>query len=311
MQKIVVTGGAGFVGSHLVDALLNEGHKVIVVDNMTTGRRENLKSQEGNPNLEIIEYDITEPLSLTGVNEIYNLACPASPPQYQMEPLQTLKTNFVGVLNMLELAERNGAKFLQASTSEIYGDPLVHPQVESYWGNVNTIGPRSCYDEGKRIAETLVYEYKKKGVDAKIIRIFNTYGPRMNFDDGRVVSNFVLQALRGEPLTIYGRGDQTRSFCYVSDLVAGIMKVMGKDGFAGPVNLGNPAELSIEDIAKKVIAMTGSKSEIVHKPLPQDDPVRRKPDISLAKNELQWTPKVALDQGLAEIISDFKEKLNI
>ncbi len=309
MAKIVVTGGAGFVGSHLVDALLAEGNKVVVIDNMATGSRENLKGQEGNPNLEIIEHDITNPLDISGVDEIYNLACPASPPQYQLDPIQTLKTNFLGTLNMLELAKKNSATFLQASTSEIYGDPLVHPQVETYWGNVNTIGPRSCYDEGKRVAETLVYEYQKQEVDAKIIRIFNTYGPRMNFDDGRVVSNFVLQALRGEALTIYGNGDQTRSFCYVSDLVEGIKKMMNTKGFSGPVNLGNPSELSVADIAKKIIEMTESTSQIVFKDLPQDDPVRRKPDISLAEKELQWTPTVTLEEGLKMIIEDFKKRL--
>ncbi|MFA6050251.1 MAG: UDP-glucuronic acid decarboxylase family protein [Candidatus Paceibacterota bacterium] len=309
MGKIVVTGGAGFVGSHLVDALLLEGNEVIVIDNMSTGTRENLKHEESNPNLQVIEHDITLPLDLSGIDAIYNLACPASPPHYQADPLQTLKTNFQGVLNMLELAKKNGASFLQASTSEIYGDPLEHPQRESYWGNVNTLGPRSCYDEGKRVAETLVYEYKKLGLDAKIVRIFNTYGPRMNFEDGRVVSNFVLQALRNEPLTVYGKGDQTRSFCYVSDLVSGIKKTMEKENFFGPVNLGNPLELTVEEIGRKIIAMTGSSSELVYKPLPQDDPIRRKPDILLAQTELQWEPKVSLGEGLGKIIDDFKSRL--
>ncbi len=309
MKKIVVTGGAGFVGSHLIDALLNSGNQVVVIDNMTTGSRENLKSQKGNPNLEIIEHDITEPLLLDGIDEIYNLACPASPVSYQADPIATLRTNFLGTLNMLELAKKCGAKFLQASTSEIYGDPLVHPQKEDYLGNVNTVGPRSCYDEGKRVAETLVYEYAKQGLDAKIVRIFNTYGPRMSFDDGRVVSNFVLQALRNEPLTIYGKGDQTRSFCYVSDLVLGLQKMMQTKDFLGPVNLGNPSELSMQDIAGKIIELAGSTSSITYMPLPQDDPLRRKPDIILAQNKLQWTPKVSLEEGLAKIIEDFKNRL--
>jgi UDP-glucuronate decarboxylase len=309
MKKIVVTGGAGFVGSHLVDSLLLEGNEVIVIDNMATGTKDNLLHQESNPRLQVIEHDITEPIDLSGINEIYNLACPASPPHYQADPLQTLKTNFQGVLNILELAKKNNASFLQASTSEIYGDPLEHPQRESYWGNVNTLGPRSCYDEGKRVAETLVYEYKKLGLDAKTVRIFNTYGPRMNFEDGRVVSNFVLQALRNEPLTVYGKGDQTRSFCYVSDLVSGIKKTMEKEDFFGPVNLGNPLELTVEEIGRKIIAMVGSSSELVYKPLPVDDPIRRKPDILLAQTELQWEPKVSLDEGLLKIIDDFKSRL--
>jgi UDP-glucuronate decarboxylase len=278
---------------------------------MATGSRENLKSQEGNTRLEVLDHDITSPIELSGIDEIYNLACPASPKNYQADPIETLKTNFIGTLNMLELARKNNAKFLQASTSEIYGDPLVHPQVEEYWGNVNTVGPRSCYDEGKRVAETLCYEYKNMGVDAKIVRIFNTYGPRMDFEDGRVVSNFVIQALRGEPLTVYGKGDQTRSFCYVSDLVSGLKKAMSTKGFSGPVNIGNPAELQVSEIADKIIALTRSGSNVSYSDLPQDDPLRRKPDITIAKKELQWEPQVSLDEGLQRIIDDFKSRLAI
>jgi len=309
MKKIVVTGGAGFVGSHLVAALLRDGNEVIVVDNMSTGSVDNLKANKDNPKLSILNHDVINPLDMSGVDEIYHLACPASPQHYQADPLQTLRTNFTGTDNMLKLAKDCGAKLLLSSTSEIYGDPEVHPQVESYRGNVNTMGPRSCYDEGKRVAETLAYEYAALGVDAKVVRIFNTYGPSMNLEDGRVVSNFVLQALQNKPLTVYGSGNQSRSFCYVSDLVAGLQKMMETKGFLGPVNLGNPTELSVLDIANKVIEMTGSSSSIEFKDLPIDDPTRRKPDISVAKDKLGWEPKIALEEGLQSIISDFRTRL--
>ena len=308
MKRVLVTGGGGFIGSHLADALIKEGHEVICVDNFFTGRKDNIKHLLDNHRFELIRHDVVEPILLE-VDWVFNLACPASPVHYQYNPVKTVKTNVIGTLNMLGLAKRVKARILQASTSEVYGDPKVHPQTEDYWGHVNPIGIRSCYDEGKRLAETLMMDYhRKSGVDIKIVRIFNTYGPRMAFGDGRVVSNFVLQALKNEPITVYGDGSQTRSFCYVSDMVEGFMGMMRSEGFIGPVNLGNPGEFTIMELAEKVIAATGSKSEIVHKPLPPDDPVQRRPDISLAKKELDWEPKIPLDEGLMATIEDFKAR---
>ncbi len=308
MKRVLVTGGGGFIGSHLADALIKEGHEVICVDNFFTGRKDNIKHLLDNHRFELIRHDVVEPILLE-VDWVFNLACPASPVHYQYNPVKTVKTNVIGTLNMLGLAKRVKARILQASTSEVYGDPKVHPQTEDYWGHVNPIGIRSCYDEGKRLAETLMMDYhRKSGVDIKIVRIFNTYGPRMAFGDGRVVSNFVLQALKNEPITVYGDGSQTRSFCYVSDMVEGFMGMMRNEGFIGPVNLGNPGEFTIMELAEKVIAATGSKSEIVHKPLPPDDPVQRRPDISLAKKELDWEPKIPLDEGLMATIEDFKAR---
>jgi UDP-glucuronate decarboxylase len=305
----LVTGGGGFIGSHLVEALLAQGHEVLCLDNFFTGRKANIAHLLGNPRFELVRHDIVEPILLE-VDQIYNLACPASPVHYQYNPVKTVKTNVLGTLNMLGLAKRVGARILQASTSEVYGDPQVHPQPESYWGNVNPIGLRSCYDEGKRLAETLMMDYhRQNGVDVCIVRIFNTYGPRMALDDGRVISNFVVQALRGEPLTVYGDGSQTRSFCYVSDMVAGLMAAMEAEGLTGPVNLGNPAEFTILELAHKVREMTGSASPIEFRPLPSDDPVRRRPDISLARERLGWQPRVPLEEGLAATIEDFRRRL--
>lgn len=310
MARIVITGGAGFIGSHLCDRLLARGDEVIVLDNLFTGRKDNVIAHRDNPRFEFLRHDVTEPILLEA-DEIYHLACPASPVHYQYNPVKTIKTNVVGTINMLGLTKRLKGKLLLASTSEVYGDPLQHPQTEAYWGNVNPIGLRSCYDEGKRVAETLCVSYRtQNGVDAKIIRIFNTYGPRMLFDDGRVVSNFIVQALTGKDITFYGDGTQTRSFCYVSDLVEGMMRVMDKDGFTGPVNLGNPNELTIKELAERIISLTGARSKIVHKPLPQDDPTRRQPDISLAKRELEWQPSVALEEGLKATIADFEQRLS-
>jgi UDP-glucuronate decarboxylase len=309
MKRILVTGGAGFIGSHLVDKLLARGDDVIVVDNLFTGRKENFFQHRDNPRFEFIRHDIVEPL-LLDVEEVYHLACPASPIHYQNNPIKTVKTNVSGTLNMLGLARRVRARFLLASTSEVYGDPHVHPQVETYWGNVNTVGPRSCYDEGKRVAETLAYCYREQnGVDARIVRIFNTYGPRMIFDDGRVVSNFIVQALRGEPLTMNGDGSQTRSFCYVDDLVDGLIAAMDAPSFRGPANLGNPGEFTIAQLAEMVIRMTGSKSTLERRPLPQDDPGKRKPDITVAARELQFQPKVMLEEGLRRTIQEFQARL--
>jgi UDP-glucuronate decarboxylase len=309
MKRILVTGGAGFIGSHLVDKLLARGDDVIVVDNLFTGRKENFLHHRDNPRFEFIRHDIVEPL-LLDVEEVYHLACPASPIHYQNNPIKTVKTNVSGTLNMLGLARRVRARFLLASTSEVYGDPHVHPQVETYWGNVNTVGPRSCYDEGKRVAETLAYCYREQnGVDARIVRIFNTYGPRMIFDDGRVVSNFIVQALRGEPLTMNGDGSQTRSFCYVDDLVDGLIAAMDAPSFRGPANLGNPGEFTIAQLAEMVIRMTGSKSTLERRPLPQDDPGKRKPDITVAARELQFQPKVMLEEGLRRTIQEFQARL--
>lgn len=305
MKRILVTGGAGFIGSHLCKRLLNEGNQVICLDNFFTGLRTNVETLLANPNFELAEHDIINKFD-TEVNEIYNLACPASPPHYQYDPVKTLKTSVLGIINMLELAKKYNAKILQASTSEVYGDPLVHPQIETYWGNVNPIGIRSCYDEGKRCAETLMMDFHRQyNIDTKIVRIFNTYGPNMDSKDGRVVSNFIIQALKGEDITIYGDGTQTRSFCYVDDLVNGLVKMMESD-ITGPVNLGNPSERTILDFAKLIIEITGTNSKIVHKPLPSDDPVKRRPDITLAQKELDWTPRIDIYEGLEKTIEYFK-----
>jgi UDP-glucuronate decarboxylase len=312
MKRILITGGAGFIGSHLVERLLAEGNEVIVADNFFTGSKRNLVHLMNNPYLEIIRHDITFPLFVE-VDEIYNLACPASPIHYQYNPVKTVKTNVMGMVNMLGLSKRIKAKILQASTSEVYGDPEQHPQTETYWGRVNPIGLRSCYDEGKRIAETLCMDYHRQNrVEVKIIRIFNTYGPRMDVNDGRVVSNFIVQALRNEPITVYGEGQQTRSFCYVTDLIDGMIRMMENTTFdqPGPVNLGNPGEFTIMELAQKVIAMTGSSSKIVHKPLPPDDPTQRRPDISVAKNTLGWEPTIPLDEGLKPTIEYFDRLLS-
>ncbi len=310
-KRILITGGAGFIGSPLCEELLNEGNEVICVDNFFTGRKRNIIHLLGNPYFEIIRHDITFPLYVE-VDEIYNLACPASPIYYSFDPVQTTKTSVMGAINMLGLAKRLKIKILHASTSEVYGDPEVHPQLESYRGNVNPIGPRACYDEGKRCAETLFFDYKRQhNLKIKVVRIFNTYGPRMRPDDGRVISNFIVQALKGEDITIYGDGSQTRSFCYVDDLVEGIIKMMNsRDEFTGPVNLGNPIEFSILDLATKIIKLTDSKSRIIYKPLPEDDPKQRQPDIHLVRKELRWSPKIELDEGLKKTISYFKEILN-
>jgi UDP-glucuronate decarboxylase len=306
-KRVLVTGGAGFLGSHLCERLLAQGHEVLCVDNFYTGRRANVGHLLQNPLFELMRHDVTMPLYVE-VDEIYNLACPASPIHYQFDPVQTTKTSVHGAINMLGLAKRVKARILQASTSEVYGDPTVHPQVESYWGNVNPIGSRSCYDEGKRCAETLFFDYNRQHrLRIRVARIFNTYGPRMRPDDGRVVSNFIVQALRGQDITIYGDGSQTRSFCYVDDLIEGLLRLMNTaDAFTGPVNLGNPGEFTMLELAQQVIALTGSNSQIVHRPLPQDDPVRRCPDITLAKQQLDWAPTIPLAQGLAKTIDFFR-----
>ena len=307
MKTILVTGGAGFIGSHLCRYLLDKGNYVLCVDNFFTGNVDNIRDLKNNPNFELMRHDITWPLYVE-VDEIYNLACPASPIYYQKDPVQTTKTSVLGIINMLGLAKRLKIPILQASTSEIYGDPKEHPQKESYFGNVNCIGIRSCYDEGKRAAETLMMDYYRQNkVDIKIVRIFNTYGPNMCMNDGRVVSNFIVQALRDEPITVYGKGNQTRSFCYVSDLIEGLYRMMNSKDFTGPVNLGKPNEKTILEFAKKIIELTRSKSRIVFKELPADDPVRRKPDISLAKEKLGWEPKVKLEDGLRKTVEYFKE----
>lgn len=309
-KRVLVTGGAGFLGSHLCDRLINDGNDVICVDNLFTGSKDNIRHLLGNPYFEFIRHDVTQPIYVE-CDQIYNLACPASPIWYQKDPIYTFQTSVYGAMNCLGLANRTGARVLQASTSEIYGDPIVHPQPESYWGNVNTIGIRSCYDEGKRAAETLFFDYhRKNGVDIKVMRIFNTYGPRMDMGDGRVVSNFIVQALRGEDVTIYGEGNQTRSFCYVDDLIEGMVRLMNsRDGFTGPVNIGNPGEFTIKELAEIVIELTGTKSKIVYEPLPSDDPAQRKPQIDLAKKELDWEPKIMLREGLEKTIKYFSELL--
>ena len=309
-MRILVTGGAGFLGSHLSERLLNEGHEVVCADNFFTGSKKNVQHLRDNPNFELIRHDITFPLYLE-VDAIYNLASPASPIHYQKDPVQTTKTNVLGSVNMLGLAKRLSIPIFQASTSEVYGDPEVHPQPESYWGHVNTVGPRACYDEGKRAAETLFFDYHRQhGLDIRVARIFNTYGPRMAVDDGRVVTNFIMQALQGEPITIYGDGKQTRSFCYVSDLIEGFVRLMNNDkGLTGPMNLGNPNEMTMFELADQVIALTGSKSELIMEPLPQDDPKQRKPDISFAKRELGWEPQVQLVEGLTRTIEYLRTTL--
>lgn len=308
IQRILVTGGAGFIGSHLCERLLNQGHEVLCVDNFYTGRRANIAGLLDNPLFEVLRHDVCFSLYVE-VDCIYNLACPASPVHYQFDPVQTTKTSVHGAINMLGLAKRLKAKILQASTSEIYGDPQIHPQVESYWGNVNPLGPRSCYDEGKRCAETLFFDYyRQHNLRIKVARIFNTYGPRMHPNDGRVISNFIVQALKNDDITIFGEGSQTRSFCYIDDMVDGLTKLMESgDDIIGPINLGNPKEYSISQLAKKVIEMTGSKSKIVYRPLPADDPRQRQPSIELAKKQLDWTPKVELEEGLRRTIDYFKE----
>lgn len=306
-KRILVTGGAGFVGSHLCERLLNQGHDVICLDNFFTGTKDNIKHLLGNPHFEVMRHDVTFPLYVE-VDEIYNLACPASPIHYQHDPVQTTKTSVHGAINMLGLAKRTGAKILQASTSEVYGDPEVHPQPEEYWGKVNPIGIRSCYDEGKRCAETLFFDYNRQHkLRIKVARIFNTYGPRMHPNDGRVVSNFIMQALRSDPISIYGQGQQTRSFCYIDDLVTGLIKLMeSPDEVTGPINLGNPGEFTIRELAEKIIEMTRSHSELTFHPLPSDDPQQRKPDITRAKAVLDWLPTVVLEDGLKETIQYFQ-----
>ncbi len=306
-KKILVTGGAGFIGSHLCERLLNEGNEVVCLDNYFTGQKENIVHLLKNPYFELIRHDVTMPFFIE-VDEIYNMACPASPIHYQYNSIKTIKTSVMGAVNMLGLAKRIKAKILQASTSEVYGDPKIHPQPESYWGNVNPIGPRACYDEGKRCAETLLVSYhQQNNVRVKIMRIFNTYGPRMHPNDGRVVSNFIVQALQGKDITIYGDGTQTRSFQYVDDLVEGAIRLMATgDDFIGPVNIGNPGEFTMLELAEKVLKLTGSSSKIIHMPLPADDPLQRKPDISLAKQKLDWEPHIPLEEGLVKTINYFK-----
>ncbi len=309
-KRILVTGGSGFLGSHLCERLINEGHDVLCVDNYFTGRKENIRHLLGHPCFEVLRHDVTFPLYVE-VDEIYNLACPASPIHYQHDPVQTTKTSVHGAINMLGLAKRIKAKIMQASTSEVYGDPSVHPQTEDYWGNVNPIGPRACYDEGKRCAETLFFDYHRQHrLRIKVARIFNTYGPRMAEGDGRVVSNFIVQALRGQDITVYGEGSQTRSFCYVDELVEGFIRLMATpDEFTGPMNLGNPGEFTILELAETVIRMTGSQSRIVHNPLPQDDPTQRQPDITLAKSVMGWEPVMKLEHGLVKTIDYFRRTL--
>ena len=309
-KRILITGGAGFLGSHLCDRLVAKEHDVICLDNFFTGNKKNISHLLGKPNFELIRHDLVQPIFLE-VDEIYNLACPASPVHYQCNPVKTVKTCIMGSIHMLGLAKRVNAKILQASTSEIYGNPTVHPQKEDYWGNVNTIGPRSCYDEGKRCAETLFIDYHRQNrVNIRVVRIFNTYGPRMHPNDGRVVSNFIVQALTNKDITVFGDGSQSRSFCYVDDMIEGIIRMMdASDDFIGPVNLGNPHEFTILDLAKKIIEMTNSKSNIVYNPLPQDDPLQRKPDINLAKEKLKWQPNVKLEEGLVKTVEYFEKIL--
>ena len=307
-NRVLVTGGAGFLGSHLCDRLLADGNDVICVDNLFTGSKDNIRHLLGNPYFEFIRHDVTQPLYVE-CDQIYNLACPASPKWYQKDPIYTFQTSVYGAMNCLGLAKRTGARILQASTSEIYGDPTIHPQPESYWGNVNTIGIRSCYDEGKRAAETLFFDYHRKhNIDIKVMRIFNTYGPRMDIGDGRVISNFIVQALRGEDITIYGEGNQTRSFCYVDDLIEGMVRLMNsRDGFTGPVNIGNPGEFTINELAKIVVDLTGTGSKLKYESLPSDDPTQRKPLIDLARKELDWEPHIQLCEGLKRTIEYFEK----
>jgi len=306
---MLITGGAGFLGSHICERLLQNTDDVLCLDNFFTGSKENIRHLLDSHHFELIRHDIINPIDLE-VDQIFNLACPASPIHYQFNPVRTIQANVLGVTHMLELAKRTKARILQASTSEVYGNPSVHPQKEEYWGNVNPIGPRSCYDEGKRVAETVMMDYHRQyGVDIKIARIFNTYGPRMALDDGRVISNFIVQALRGKDLTIYGEGNQTRSFCYVDDMVEGLLRMMAVEDFTGPVNLGNPSEFTIQELAQLVLEITGSKSQIIYKPLPSDDPVRRCPDISLATDKLGWKPRLALNQGLIRTVAYFEKRL--
>lgn len=308
-KRILVTGGAGFLGSHLVDRLIEQGHDVICLDNFFTGGKRNIQHLLGNKNFELMRWDVIDPFKVE-VDQIYNLACPASPVHYQFNAIKTVKTSVMGAINCLGLAKRVNARIFQASTSEVYGDPEVHPQVESYRGSVNPIGIRACYDEGKRVAETLFFDYhRQNGVDIRVVRIFNTYGPRMHPGDGRVVSNFIVQALQNKDITVYGDGSQTRSFCYVDDLVEGFMRMMNCEDFTGPVNLGNPGEFTILQLAEAVIRQTGSSSKIIYEPLPSDDPLQRKPDISLAREKLDWEPKVNLEEGLERTIAYFREVL--
>jgi UDP-glucuronate decarboxylase len=309
-MRILITGGAGFLGSHLCDRLLGDGHEVICLDNFFTGRKDNIRRLFGNPYFELVRHDVVDPFKFE-VDQIYNLACPASPIHYQFNPIKTIKTSVMGAINTLGLSKRLGARVFQASTSEVYGDPDVHPQPESYRGNVNPIGPRACYDEGKRCAETLFFDYhRQNGVDIRVCRIFNTYGPRMLADDGRVVSNFIVRALKGEDITIYGDGSQTRSFCYVDDLLEGWIRFMNQDELHGPMNIGNPEEFTIRELAEKVIEMTGSGSKLVNNPLPVDDPTQRQPDISMARKHLGWEPAIKLEEGLRKTIDYFKEHLS-
>lgn len=310
-MKVLVTGGAGFIGSHLCERLLKSGHQIICIDNLFTGSLENIRGCMSHSDFQFIHHDITEPISLEGIDQIFNLACPASPVHYQNNPIKTVQTNVLGTIGMLNLAHANKARILQASTSEVYGDPMVHPQREDYWGNVNPIGIRSCYDEGKRVAETLFFDYHRQlGVDIKVMRIFNTYGPNMQQNDGRVISNFIVQALQDEDITIYGHGSQTRSFCYISDLIEGMVRFMNSSSdTVGPINIGNPHEITIFELANKIISLTDSRSAVIHKDMPDDDPKKRKPDISLASSILNWQPQIDLDSGLLETISYFKKKL--
>ncbi|MDX2186113.1 MAG: UDP-glucuronic acid decarboxylase family protein [Opitutaceae bacterium] len=308
-MRILVTGGAGFLGSHLCDRLLSDGHEVICIDNFFTGRKSNIAHQLNNPNFELVRHDVIDPFKFE-VDQIYNLACPASPPHYQFNPIKTIKTSVMGAINCLGLAKRVRARVFQASTSEVYGDPHVHPQPEEYWGNVNPIGKRSCYDEGKRCAETLFFDYHRENkVDIRIVRIFNTYGPRMHPNDGRVVSNFIVQALRGEDITVYGDGQQTRSFCYVDDLIEGFLRLMAQTETVGPINIGNPGEFTMLQLAELTLKLVGGKSKIVHKPLPSDDPKQRRPDITLAQKHLKWEPTVPLEEGLKRTIEYFKTQV--
>ncbi len=309
-MRVLITGGAGFLGSHLCGRLIEQGHEVICLDNFFTGRKANIQHLVGNPRFELVRHDVIEPFKFE-VDRIYNLACPASPPHYQYNPIKTMKTSVLGAINCLGLAKRVKARVFQASTSEVYGDPVIHPQVESYWGNVNPIGLRSCYDEGKRCAETLFFDYyRENGVDIRVIRIFNTYGPRMLADDGRVVSNFIVQAIQGRDLTIYGDGSQTRSFCYVDDLIAGFMGFMEQEKIVGPMNLGNPGEFTMLQLAEVILKKVGGKSKISYMPLPSDDPKQRQPDISLAKQTMGWEPKVQLEAGIEKTIEYFKKALS-